>query len=288
MNAPASLPENIRSDISIYLAPGEKIIKALSPFGNAATTAGQVWLILTGQSVLFHTCETGKEPLVAMLPRKDIREIEYFQKQTGVQLTFVPTGKGQISRLNFAPEKQEELEDFCEELADLINFKKETASGVKIYSAPRGEPVASSASDIHVAVNKPAVTVSGRQSSDSEPELRHAASALKHTDNAEPTAAPAVEKPPAKPAAVPEVDRADKPTPPRPVPRPVIDTAGVKIVKAHAGRAVPETSASSSSGRGREITAGFVITATLISLLVAFIWYRFFILIAGWKEPRQS
>lgn len=272
MNAPASLPENIRNDISIYLAPEEKIIKALSPFGTAATTAGQVWLILTGQSVIFHTCETGKEPLVAMLPRKDIREIEYFQKQNGVQLTFVPSGKGQVSRLNFAPEKQEELEDFCEELADLINFKKETASGVKIYNAPRSEPTALPASQ------KPAASVAGRQSSDGEPELRHAASALKHADKPEPATASAVEKTAAKAAPVSAVE-----APPRPAARPTMETAGVKIIKAHEGRSTPGRS----SGNGREITAGFVIAATLISLLVAFIWYKFFMLVAGWKESRQ-
>lgn len=306
MNAPASLPENILSDIGIYLAADEKILKALSPFGAGSSAAGQVWLILTSHSVIFHTCEIGREPLVALLARRDIREIEYFQKQSGVQLTFVPTGKTQqVSRLNFTPDKQEELEDFCEELADLINFKKETASGVKIYSNAQSAAKAAKAATVAAtptqqpqpssqAVAKPAPQASRvDQPLSEEVELRHAASALKHSDKAAkvpvsaamPAALPATAptaKPSDKPATSAEQAAQARPVTEKPGKKPLFDPSEVKISKTPA---TDRSSESKVSGND-SLDIGYFITATLISLLVAFIWYKFFMLVAGWKEPR--
>ena len=291
MNAPASLPANILADIGIYLAADEKILKALSPFGAGSSAAGQVWLILTSHSVIFHTCEHGREPLVALLARRDIREIEYFQKQSGVQLTFVPTGKTQqVSRLNFTPDKQEELEDFCEELADLINFKKETAAGVKIYSKAQPATAAATLSPLVSSTgSRPAPQATrGDQPQQEDPELRHAASALKHSDKAAkvPTspALPVVEAA-APPATLAEPGGPARPVTERPGKKPVIAPAApaeVKISK------VPVSNRSSESkDTGNDpLDIGYFITATLISLLVAFIWYKFFMLVAGWKEPR--
>lgn len=284
MNAPASLPDSIHTDIGIYLAPGEKILKALTPF--AAGAAGQVWLILTSQSVVFHTREAGKEPLVALLPRKDIKEIEYFQKQSGVQLTFIPAGNSQkVSRLNFGPEKQEELEDFCEELADLINFKKETASGIRIYSPPSSATPAAATSKQQTATPAAATAQTGqtRQAPAAvEPELRHAASSIRHADKPEISAMPKTDASPTQ-----AVSDSDKPAEPR-LTRQSPAPAEVKIVKPSAGKSSgQQVNASNATDGNNEFRASYVIIATLVSLLVAFIWYKFFMIVSGWKEPRN-
>ena len=299
MNAPASLPEDIRQDIGIYLAPEETVLKALSPFGNKTAASGQVWLILTSHSIVFHTCETGKEPLIAMLARKDIHEIEYYQRPAGVQLTFIPVGNSQkVSKLNFSNEKLRELEDFCEDLADLISFRKETASGIKTYSpAPAQQPP-------KIAPQRPLKT-------DEVPELRHATSAIRHTDKPEPSArvisgeaAPPTEasgsettKPVATAKSVPEEAARAKTTvrsePPEvkivktPVTARFGEPGGEKTdIKAQA--AAKTRGSNEPTAPGFEFRAGYVIAATLISVLVAFVWYRFFLFVSDWKSGRNS
>lgn len=285
MNAPASLPEDIRQDISIYLAPDETVLKALSPFGNKTAASGQVWLILTSHSIVFHTCETGKEPLIAMLARKDIQEIEYYQRPAGVQLTFIPVGNSQkVSKLNFSNEKLEELEDFCEDLADLISFRKETASGIKTYSpAPAQQPP-------RIAQHRPL-------KSDEVPELRHAASAIRHADKPEPAArviggeeASATEPQVQEPA---KTKPAVKTEPPEvkivktPVSIPINVTVNAKPDSKTQKVANAERSGDPAA-TGLEFRAGYVIAATLISVLVAFVWYRFFLFVSDWKSGRNS
>lgn len=285
MNAPASLPEDIRQDISIYLAPEETVLKALSPFGNKTSASGQVWLILTSHSIVFHTRETGKEPLIAMLARKDIHEIEYFQRPAGVQLTFIPVGNSQkVSKLNFSNEKLGELEDFCEDLADLISFRKETASGIKTYSpAPAQQPP-------KIAAQRPLKI-------DEVPELRHATSAIRHADKPEPAARvisseetttiePGVqESVKAKPTGKnepPEVKIVKTP----------VSTPGNATVNAKPDSKIQKTAKAEGNGdtaaSGFEFRAGYVIAATLISVLVAFVWYRFFVFVSDWKSGRNS
>jgi len=311
MNAPASLPEDIRQDISIYLAPEETVLKALSPFGNKTAASGQVWLILTSHSIVFHTCETGKEPLIAMLARKDIHEIEYFQRPVGVQLTFVPVGNSQkVSKLNFSNEKLEELEDFCEDLADLISFRKETASGIKTYSpAPAQQP--------------PKIAPQRPLKNDEVPELRHAASAIRHADKPEPTARViSGEEPPATDSVAPEpakVVTAAKAAPAETakaratarteppevkiVKAPAVDLASTSasiattaataasVASKAAGNAQKVAKSETGSDQatpGFEFRAGYVLAATLISVLVAFVWYRFFLFVSDWKSVRNS
>jgi hypothetical protein len=40
--------------------------------------------------VIFHTCKKNKEPLIALMARKDIKEIEYYEREKDIQITFVP------------------------------------------------------------------------------------------------------------------------------------------------------------------------------------------------------
>ncbi|MEW6711411.1 MAG: hypothetical protein AB1403_16420, partial [Candidatus Riflebacteria bacterium] len=77
----AAIPENIRQDISIYLAPDERVLKAVNSI-SGKSSAGEVWLILTGQSIFFHTREPAKKTVVALVARNDLKEIDYHQKPT--------------------------------------------------------------------------------------------------------------------------------------------------------------------------------------------------------------
>ncbi|KAF1082088.1 MAG: hypothetical protein GQF41_1728 [Candidatus Rifleibacterium amylolyticum] len=250
-----SLPEAIKSDISIYLAPDEKVLKAIRSDAERTASKGQVWLILSTGSVIFHTCEIGKEPIIALLSRREIREIEYFQRLNEVVLTFVPARSPQnVTRLSFANSQRPELEDFCDDLADLISFKKETAGGVKTYAAP--------------VVSSPTPDTQELPSS----ALRSAASAVKYSTKPVSESRPKVEPVAAKKAA-PEI----KPD--------------VKI--AESPKEAPASSPDSSSAVSidkvvQNTTAqgaiGYVVAATVISVLVGFLWYKFFSSLARIKD----
>lgn len=243
----SKLPEKIKSDISIYLAPEEKLLKAVSSLKTGTGQAGQVWLILTSHSVFFHTCQSGKEPVIALIERKALREIEYFQRPEEIVLTFVPArNPNNTTRLPFSIENRAELESFCEDLADLISFKKETATGVKTYTTPNPAP------GPEPSRIKPV----------NEPVLRNAASATRTNQQVAPVKNTAVET---KPLSVAPEKQPD-----------------VKIV------ATPSSAASNTSSTARVATnkvhtetpegfkVSYIIAATLISVIVGFLWYQFF------------
>lgn len=244
MSVPANLPEKIRNDISIFLAPEEKLLKAITSMASNQQQSGQVWLILTSNSLFFHTCQTGKEPVIALLERRGIKEIEYFQRAREIVLTFVPARNPQdTTKLSFAMEKRDELEDFCDDLADLINFKKETAVGVKTFAAPPAD--ISSAGTATAPKKAPALE------KQKEPEIRHVTSATRHNESVEPM--PKQEITPT----------ATAPTETRP--------PEVKIVS-QPTRLTSITAASSAEG----FKASYILIATIVSILVAFLWYQFF------------
>jgi hypothetical protein len=128
------LSEGVMSDIRIYFDDNEEIIDVISPFKeDEQAVKGYVWVILTNYSVIFHTQEINKEPLVALIRRTDIKEIEYFEREKDILLTFVPLGKSQnLAKLTFGSDKKAELESFCEDIADFITYKKETSHGVQV------------------------------------------------------------------------------------------------------------------------------------------------------------
>jgi len=242
----SKLPEKVKSDISIFLAPEEKLLKAVSSLTTGTGQAGQVWLILTSHSVFFHTCQSGKDPVIALVERKALREIEYFQRPEEIVLTFVPALNPQnTTRLPFSIEKRAELESFCEDLADLISFKKETPAGVKTYTTP-----------------KPVVSVAPIKTKQTpQPLLRNATSATRTNQN------------PAQDNTHPEA---------KPLPVVTEQQPDVKIVEkpsvtpsAHTVRIQPagsKTTSESSAG----FKPGYIIAATLISVAVGFLWYQFF------------
>lgn len=289
--ASLSLPEAIRNDISIYLAPGEKVLKAIRSSAERTTSKGQVWLVLSSGSVFFHTCETGKEPVIALLSRREIREIEYFQRSSEVVLTFVPSRNPQnVTRLSFSNTQRPELEDFCDDLADLINFKKETTTGVKTYSAtttvemprPITEVVEPPLSAMRNTAS--AVKHSGKPATEGKPKVEPVASVADGV-RAQPevkivkSVSAAEVQPQPQSQAESQTQRQSQPqflssssTPissqsqpqpavlhPVPVENQILRTADKTSTKIVAGMQV-----------------GYIIAATFISVLVAFLWYKFF------------
>ncbi|EKD83332.1 MAG: hypothetical protein ACD_39C00745G0002 [uncultured bacterium] len=260
-----NLPEAIRNDISIYLAPGEKVLKAIKSSAERTASKGQVWLVLSSGSVLFHTCETGKEPLIALLSRREIREIEYFQRASEVVLTFVPARNPQnVTRLSFSNAQRPELEDFCDDLADLINFKKETVAGVKTYSATSTVEMPRPAAE---AVEPPPSA------------MRSAASAVKHSARPEAENRSKVE--PVTPVAVPEV----KPEVKISTPSVTADVKGSEL-PSDKGSPAPRPLSYQVSEKGAAISGAglrvsYIIAATFISVLVGFLWYKFFSALSG-------
>lgn len=257
--ASLNLPEAIRNDISIYLAPGEKVLKAIKSSAERTTSKGQVWLILSSGSVFFHTCETGKEPVIALLSRREIREIEYFQRTSEVVLTFVPARNPQnVTRLSFSNTQRPELEDFCDDLADLISFKKETSAGVKTYSAtatvemprPTAEVTELPPSAMRSAVSS--VKHSTKPATDSRPKVEPVVSAAVEAE-----VKPEVKI--VKPVESVETQPQAAPLRQSPVEAPITRPADKSSAKIVAGMQV-----------------GYIIAATFISVLVAFLWYKFF------------
>lgn len=241
MNAPASLPENIQNEIGIYLDPGETVLKAISSTALKDEKSGQIWLVLTTRSIFFHTCELEKEPVIALLARDAIKKIDYFQRRNEIVLTFIPArNPHSTTRLSFGIDKQPQLEDFCEDLADLINFKKETAEGVKTYAVPA-------------------------QPSNQMPELRNAVSATRHVER------------PDSPADLSTGTTVSNATHKHVSPP---EKAEVKIVTQPGQSTENDKRLNTNSLYG----FGYILAATLISVLVAFIWYKFFSMLSGRRK----
>lgn len=264
MSAPVILPEQVKNDINIYLAPEENFLKAITSGSGKSVQGGQVWLILTSKSLFFHTCQLGKEPVIALLARHEINEIEYFQKAKEIVLTFIPKRNPlNTTRLSFAMEKREELEDFCEDLADLISFKKETAVGVKSFPASQAPSRATATTPAVVTTKAPPAS----SSTPHMPELRHAASSTRHHNRTAP-----VQSTVTTPIAVPQAD-ADADADANANADSVDRTPEVKIVSQTSR---PSTAAVASANIGEGVKASYIIIATIVSVLVAFLWYQFF------------
>ncbi len=263
----AGIPEKIRQDIAIYLGPDEKILKAISP--DSGKIAGEVWLLLTSNSIFFHTCEKGKEPVVALIGRNEIKEIDYFQKPAEIVLTFVPSrNPGNTTKLTFPIGKKSELEDFCEDLADLIDFRMETKAGVKVYPRPeesksRSQKAPESKSPAKVATEKSekgnTVLSTGAAKAD---ESDKSGKSTKSQGTVE------------KPSII---EKKSSTQSSKPAPELKIVAAPGKIEKT--GSAEPKENDAAP-------TARYIVVATLVSVLVAFIWYQFFKMISAGRQNR--
>lgn len=272
------IPDSIRKEIAIYLGSDERIIKVLSSISERIEAVGEVWLILTNLSVFFFTRRHGREPVVALLALKDIREIEYFEKLNGIALTFVPErNPASSTRLSFPLSRKEALEDFCEDLADLIRFKKETPAGVKTY---KQDPVLSSQKSAKAAPEpatkteasaRPAAAAATKPASAAKTLADKKVRIVKTAGSASALSSSSVSSPTKKTTDA-QTSKSATAQPDRTAP-------------AQSDKAAPAQSGKSASGQNKVFEPGtlsdnsaclYVIMATSLSILVGFIWYKFF------------
>ncbi|MBF0410545.1 MAG: hypothetical protein HQM10_24580 [Candidatus Riflebacteria bacterium] len=154
------IPESVREEISLYFAENEKVIAAISSESGPIGKLGELWMVLTDLNLFFFTREYGKDPVIAMLPKADVRVVTYSQNQSGVTLLFhykthpvspvrIPFTKNQITALNH----------FCEELAKTVPFELGT---------PENKDRGNGSSD-NDTVNLPRILKSGDFSSEHSP-----------------------------------------------------------------------------------------------------------------------
>jgi len=266
METKPQLPESVLRDLQLYLSEGETIRKAISSASGVVGRMGELWMVLTDRTVYFHTREFGKEAVVALLMRRDIDSILYFQSKRGYTLTFTPRSAPQnITRVSFPREQRDPLEDFCEELADLIEFQAEGHPPIK-----PGEPLLAPSSDARPPTPPapPITTVSTVPAIGAQRvgDLERAA-----PDVQPPPSAP-VEPAPTTPA--PDV-RLARPMGPRDTSRAgAVGTSSVLSADAVGAQSVksPDVRLAIGEGPGVRYTA----VATLVSLVVGFLWYRLF------------
>lgn len=252
MDTTSLLPETVLRDLQLYLAEGETIRKTISSASGLVGRLGELWMVLSDRAIYFHTREYGKEAVVALLPRRDIDSILYFQSKRGYTLTFTPRSAPQnITRVSFPREQRDPLEDFCEELADIIEFQAEGHPPIK-----PGEPLLTAATD-------------GRPPAPPIPPIT-TVSTVPAIGSARPPSSPA-------PAEATPADR--NPSPPV--------TPGVRLAKpmglpASSGPGLDAPAAETTlppvvklaSGEGPGVK--YTVVATAVSLAVGFLWYRLF------------
>lgn len=270
METTPQLPESVLRDLQLYLSEGESVRKAISSASGVVGRMGELWMVLTDRTVYFHTREFGKEAVVALLLRRDIDSILYFQSRRGYTLTFTPRSAPQnITRVSFPREQREPLEAFCEELADLIEFQAEGHPPIKpgeplLMPSSDSRPPAPPAPPITTVSTVPAIGSSRM----GEPERTV-------QDVPPPPSGPCGG--PAEPASTPPAPdvRLARPMGTRDGGRsgaagmpsaPSSDATGAQSVK------TPDVRLAIGDGPGLRYTA----VATLVSLTVGFLWYRLF------------
>jgi hypothetical protein len=112
------IPPVVLQDLSLYMSPGEKVLDALASTSGPVGKIGELWMILTDQTVYFHTREHGKDPVVALIARKDLNAVDYEPHAEGVTLTYIPARfpKNTV-RVPFTKDQTKQVNAFCEELA---------------------------------------------------------------------------------------------------------------------------------------------------------------------------
>lgn len=281
METTSLLPDSVLRDLQLYLADGEAIRKAISSASGVVGRMGELWMVLTDRTVYFHTREFGKEAVVALLLRRDIDSILYFQSRRGYTLTFTPKSAPQnITRVSFPREQRDSLEDFCEELADLIEFQAEGHPPIKpgeplLMPVPDSRPPAPPAPPITTVSTVPAIGSPRACESERPSQERLSPSpGTVGTGGAEPAVAPAPDVRLAKPMGSPDLRRSG-------VGGPLPASFGVgpnesdRLVGGGSGAqpsAPPDVRLASGEGPGMRYT----VVATLVSLSVGFLWYRLF------------
>ncbi|MBF0547838.1 MAG: hypothetical protein HQM08_25595 [Candidatus Riflebacteria bacterium] len=112
------IPEAVNREISLFFSESEKIIGAIPSASGPIGKIGELWMILTDLNLFFYTREYGNNPVVAMMPKKDVKMIVYTPSPAGVTLTINhKTQPLSAVRIPFPKSQTAGVNSFCEELA---------------------------------------------------------------------------------------------------------------------------------------------------------------------------
>ncbi len=118
------LPPQVQEEISLYLAGDETILEAIPSTTGSVGKLGELWMLLTDRNVLFYTCEHKKDPVVALIGRRDLQSISYESHPSGVTLTFISIHRPQHpTRIAFLRAQRPLVNRFCEILSKDVSFE---------------------------------------------------------------------------------------------------------------------------------------------------------------------
>lgn len=142
MSDKIKLPPQVKSEIDLYLAEGETILEAIPSTTGSVGKLGELWMLLTDRNVLFFTCEYHKDPVVALIGRKELKAITYEPHPVGITLTFVSRHRPQHpTRIAFLRAQGPLVNRFCEELSkdaafEVITPDEKTDAAARPGAAP--------------------------------------------------------------------------------------------------------------------------------------------------------
>lgn len=114
-----------KEDIRAFLAPPESVSRSERP---------NVWIILTNYSIIFCIYEDNSEPIIDTLDLKNLQELEYIERKQNIHLDFIPFKKaGNSFKITYSLKRQDDINNFCEKIADYITYKKEKTYGIETF-----------------------------------------------------------------------------------------------------------------------------------------------------------
>ncbi len=132
------LPQKVIEAITPYLLTGEKIDKALLQDNKKPK---EIWIIKTNQAIILHGQQPDKpQPAIMVMALDEIREIDYLQKNDDNQVIFYSTKNNGKAVFHFEKDAANEINNFFEDLGDLITFRYQTNIG-KIQVAQLALPI---------------------------------------------------------------------------------------------------------------------------------------------------
>ncbi|HNV69711.1 MAG TPA: hypothetical protein PKO06_08445 [Candidatus Ozemobacteraceae bacterium] len=163
MNDKITLPPQVQEEISLYLAGDEEILEAIPSTTGSVGKLGELWMLLTDRNVLFYTCEHNKDPVVALIGRKDLQSISYEIHPSGVTLTFVSMHRPQHpTRIAFLRAQRPLVNRFCEKLSKDVAFEvigADEKPEAKTTTSPRVSGMRPVMEETGAAATKPGAAV---------------------------------------------------------------------------------------------------------------------------------
>ncbi|MBF0503193.1 MAG: hypothetical protein HQM09_23905 [Candidatus Riflebacteria bacterium] len=275
---PLNLPEALQSEISLYMSEGEKIIDAISSASGPVGKLGELWMIITDRTLFFYTREFGKNPVVALISRADVKMATYSQTPTGVTLTFQPRNHPlNTVRVPFPIGQLKEVNRVCEELSKSMPFEM-VSDKSRLLPGKTASPT-SPVTSAHTSKPTSLRAIPGGKDSQ-PPEWKASDQSAKSSPTPPPAPTPATSSARPAPATPPFVP----PVVPPSVTQPVKSSAppAARIPATATSPASPGLSSGSATDirinlSEEAVSYRFVALASLISLLVAYIWYRLFV-----------